>query len=260
MLVVSDVHGAFEPLAELARSGEPLLVLGDMLNLLDYRTGEGITAEILGREVALDVAAARAAGDFGRMRDIWSEHVEDWETFRAAWSDQAERQYRAMRAALEGTSGYTTFGNVDRPSMLRDHLPDGWRFVHGEVLEIEGWRIGVVGGGTETPLRAQGEVTDAEMRRELAGLGDVDILCTHVPPALRPMRFDVVTGREERSSLPILEWILEHQPMRHLHGDVHQPQAARWRIGRTLCTNVGYFRATGRAVRLEPRSLATTGH
>ncbi len=48
MLVVSDVHGAFDALADLKRYDEPLLVLGDLLNLLDYRTGEGITADGLG--------------------------------------------------------------------------------------------------------------------------------------------------------------------------------------------------------------------
>ena len=26
----------------------------------------------------------------------------------------------------------------------------------------------------------------------------------------------------------------------------HQPQAVTWNIGKTLCRNVGYFRATGR--------------
>lgn len=254
MLIVSDVHGAFDDLAALARTGETLLVLGDMLNLLDYRTGEGMTAEILGRDVAIDIAAARATGDFDRMREIWTEHVEDWEAFRAAWAERATAQYRQMADALRGTKGYTTFGNVDRPEMLREHLPDGWTFVHAEILELEGWRLGIVGGGTETRLRAQGEVTDDEMRAALAGLGEVDVLCSHVPPAVRSMRLDVVTGREERASGPILDWIRANQPELHFHGDVHQPQAARWRLGRTVCTNVGYFRATRRATRLDPRS------
>jgi hypothetical protein len=41
----------------------------------------------------------------------------------------------------------------------------------------------------------------------------------------------------------------------HLFGDVHQPQASRWRIGRTQCVNVGYFRATGRVFRLDVSDL-----
>lgn len=255
MLIVSDVHGAFEPLARLARGPETLLVLGDLLNLMDYRTGEGITADILGYDVARRIAGARAAGDFGAMRTIWSQEIgADHEGFRARFDQGALDQYRAMRNLLEGTTGFATFGNVDRPDQLRAHLPDGWRFVHGEVLEIEGWRVGVVGGGIATPLHARGEVTDDEMRAALDAIGPVDVLCSHLPAAVRPMHLDVVTGRVERASLPILEYLHRHRPRFHFYGDVHQPQALTWRVGPTRCRNVGYFRATRRPVRLDPRS------
>jgi len=258
VLIVSDIHGAFEPLAELARGSETVLVLGDLLNLMDYRTGEGITADILGRDTAMRIARARAAGDFGEMRSIWSEAIgADADGFRAQFEANALGQYQEMHRQLEGTRGYATFGNVDRPGQLRSHLPEGWRFVDGEVLEIDGWKIGVVGGGISTPLHASGEVTDEEMRHKLEAIGSVDVLCSHLPPAVRPMHYDVVTGRTERASQPILEYILEHQPTYHYYGDVHQPQASSWRIGATRCRNVGYFRATQRAVRHEPRSGST---
>lgn len=261
MLIVSDVHGAFEPLAALARGPEPVLVLGDLLNLMDYRTGEGITADILGRDVARRIGRARAAGDFAGMREIWAQEIgSDHEGFRAQFDALAIRQYEAMRAALAGTSGYATYGNVDRPAQLEAHLPNGWRFVDGEVIELEGWRIGIVGGGVSTPLHAAGEVTDGEMEAKLQAIGPVDILCSHLPPEVRPMHFDVVTGRKERASRPILEYLLEHRPRYHYYGDVHQPQASTWRVGGTLCRNVGYFRATARPVRHEPRfGSATAG-
>ena len=35
------------------------------------------------------------------------------------------------------------------------------------------------------------------------------------------------------------------RPRAALFGHVHQPLAARMRVGRTECVNVGYFRATG---------------
>jgi len=255
VLIVSDVHGAFEPLAAIARGPETLLILGDLLNLMDYRTGDGITADILGRDAAKRIARARANGDFGGMRTIWADEIgSDYETFRHRFEAHALDQYAAMRDALEGTSGYCTFGNVDRPGQLRDHLPDGWRFVDGEVVELDGWTVGIVGGGISTPLHASGEVTDEDMARKLEAIGPVDILCSHLPPAVRSMHLDVVTGRPERASQPILDYIVEHQPFFHYYGDVHQPQASTWRIGRTRCRNVGYFRATARAVRHEPRS------
>ena len=260
MLIVSDVHGAFEPLAALAAGSEAVLVLGDLLNLLDYRTGEGITADVLGLDIARRIARARGEGDFGEMRSIWAATIgDDRDAFRARFDEEARRQYREMERALEGTCGYATFGNVDRPRQLQDHLPDGWQFVDGEVLELDGWRVGVVGGGTATPLGAQGEVTDDQMREKLAAIGPVDVLCSHLPPAVRPLHLDVVTGRSERASRPILDYLLEHRPRYHFYGDVHQPQASRWRIGPTSCRNVGYFRATCRAVRLDPREGASGG-
>jgi len=41
----------------------------------------------------------------------------------------------------------------------------------------------------------------------------------------------------------------------HFFGDVHQPQASTWRIGSTRCRNVGYFRATERALPLDLADL-----
>ena len=98
-------------------------------------------------------------------------------------------------------------------------------------------------------------MSDDAMSSMLEALGPVDVLCTHVPPAVRPLRTDVVTGREERGSAPVREYIERVQPRFHLFGDVHQPQASTWRLGHTRCANAGYFRATGRFLRLEGTSL-----
>ena len=62
MLIVSDVHARFEALSEAARSGETLLVLGDLLNFIDYRTNEGLLAEVAGTAFAGRLVALRAAG------------------------------------------------------------------------------------------------------------------------------------------------------------------------------------------------------
>lgn len=253
MLLVSDVHGAFEDLARVAAGGETLLVLGDLINLMDYRTGEGITAEVLGIERARTIARSRAVGDFAAMRASWREGVgDDREAFSRAFEDAVRRQYEAAREALTGARAFVTYGNVDRPGLLAAHLPEGVAFVDGDVHEIEGVRIGFVGGGVSTPLGAEGEVTDEEMAAKLSAIGEVEVLCSHLPPAVAPLHRDVVTGRLERASRPILEYLEDVGPRLHFFGDVHQPQASTWRVGRTICRNVGYFRATRRAVRFDP--------
>ncbi len=258
MLLASDVHGAFADLARIAARGETLVMMGDFINFVDYRTSEGILADVLGREFVMDVSAHRARGDYAASRRLWKGRLaDDAGGVRGGIQAAVERQYEELSRALSGGHGFTTFGNVDWPGLLQRSLPEGFRFVDGEVVEIDGLIVGMVGGGMPTPLGVPGEVSEVEMAEKLTTMGPVDVLCTHVPPAVPALRRDVITGRLEGGSEAVLEYVLRHRPLRHFFGDVHQPQATRWRIGNTLCVNVGYFRATRRGVRCEvPASYA----
>lgn len=250
MLLVSDIHGAFDALRRVAGWGEPLLILGDFLNFLDYRTLEGMVADELGTEFAAEVAEYRRLGDYQGARAAWgAAFTTTGRDLREAFFDRARQQYVAAAAALDGATGFATYGNVDLPEMLADHLPSGMAFVESGVVEVEGRRVGLVGGATVSAFLGGQSVSEAEMAERLAALGEVDILCTHIPPSVRPLRTDVVTGRQERASKAITEYLLEQRPAYHYFGDVHQPQAVEWRVGATRCRNVGYFRATGRPVR-----------
>jgi Icc-related predicted phosphoesterase len=253
ILAISDVHFAIDALRRVVGLGETVLILGDLVNLTDYRTGEGAVADVLGLEFARASAAARAVGDYEGMRDLWSGRAAGrFDEVRAEIGEAINAQYREVAGALEGGSGYVIHGNVDRPGSLRANLPDDFVYVHGEVVEIEGLRFGFVGGGAPTALQAEGEISDDEMQGLLEQIGPVDILCTHVPAAVGSLRTDVITGRAERGSGPILDYLVREKPRLHLFGDVHQPQATVWRVGPTRCRNVGYFRATGRPLRIDP--------
>ena len=257
MLFISDVHDAPEALRRLVALGEEIVILGDLVNLTDYRTGQGAVADVLGLDFAARTSAARARGDYPRMRALWSEEADvTGEDLRSQIGDQLAAQYQRAGEALAGGHGLVIHGNVDRPELLMTILPPDFSYVHGQVVERAGLRIGFVGGGVSTPLGADGEVSDEEMSELLAGLGRVDVLCSHVPPAVPSLRTDVVTGREERGSGPLLAYLLDSQPSFHLFGDVHQPKASMWRLGRTRCYNAGYFRATGRFLRLEGAAIA----
>ena len=258
MIFVSDVHGADKGLARLSQLDEPIVVLGDLVNLTDYRSGQGAIADVLGVEFARKSALARAAGDYRGMRSLWEDRAgDDVVALRQEIGLALDSQYHQVSESLTGASGYVIHGNVDRPGKLKDSLPDSFEFVHGGVVEIENLRVGLVGGGIATPMAVEGEVSDEDMTRLLEGLGRVDVLGTHVPPAVSALRRDVITGREERGSEPIREYIVEYQPKYHFFGDVHQAQATEWRIGRTQCRNAGYFRATGRFLRLKNRTVET---
>ena len=248
MLFVSDIHGASESLRRVASLGEPLLILGDIINYIDYRSNEGIVAEISGRHVVDEFVRIRAVEGNAAASDFW--HIE-W-TGRPAdlegrYEEAIEAAYRDVCAALRGSRAFVTYGNVDRPDMLAANLPEGTRFVDAEVVEIDGLRIGFAGGGLAS-IGTPGEVTEVEMEAKLDQLGPIDILATHVPPAVSALASDVIGGRE-KGSTAILDFLEREQPAYHYFGDIHQPRATTWRVGPTTCVNVGYFRATGRPVR-----------
>jgi len=248
VLLVADIHGAADALARVAACEEPLLVLGDLVNLIDYRTNDGIVADVVGKDVVKQISKLRALRLRSEASDVWEAATAGRrDEINDAIRDRMAQEYRLVCAALDGADAYVTFGNVDRPDMLCQHLPDSAQYVDGETRIIEGSTVGFVGGGIPR-IGGAGEVEPDDMSAKLDRLGPVDILCTHVPPDVQPLASDVI-GRTRKASKEILDYLIEHQPAFHYFGDIHQPQATTWRIGNTTCINVGYFRATGRAVR-----------
>src|SRR5687767_9931373 len=100
MLVLSDIHFAIEALRRVVAEGETLLILGDLVNLTDYRTGEGAVADVLGMEFARASAAARGAGDYQHMRGLWLETVGDRiDEIRTAIGEAIDAQYASVSKA-----------------------------------------------------------------------------------------------------------------------------------------------------------------
>jgi len=246
MRLIADVHGAVEALRRVVTQPGPLLILGDLINFIDYRTNQGIVTEISGQEFTNRMVALRTAGEAVAAGALWQDFRKGREDeLQQLYDDAIGRAYDEILEPLVGIEAYVTFGNVDRPELMREKLPPGPRFVDGNVIEMQGLRVGFAGGGIIS-IGTQGEVGEEEMAAKLSSLGPVDILCTHVPPAVDSLQRDVVGGRA-KGSQAILEYVQSEQPRWHYFGDVHQPQATTWRIGATTCQNVGYFRATGRA-------------
>jgi Icc-related predicted phosphoesterase len=248
VLIVSDVHGANDALAVVASYGEPLLVLGDLLNFIDYRTYEGLLADVAGTAFVAEMVARRGRGDRKGAARLWRSFASGREAeIKARYDRLIGASYAEAAEALDGAEAYVTYGNVDRPDMLERALTGRSRFVDGEVVEIEGLTVGFAGGGASN-LGVPGEVSEDEMAAKLARLGPVDVLCTHVAPAVAQLSTDVVAGRVKESRA-VLDYVTRQRPRWHYFGDIHQPQATEWRVGDTLCRNAGYFRATRRPLR-----------
>jgi Icc-related predicted phosphoesterase len=93
--------------------------------------------------------------------------------------------------------------------------------------------------------RTPNEMSEDEFQAKLDAVGAVDVMCTHIPPAVPELLYDTVARRMEQGSVALLEAIKRTQPRYALFGHVHQPLVRRTRIGNTECLNVGHFRATG---------------
>ena len=250
MLLVADVHGAWARLRRVAAGGCPILVLGDLPNLIDYRTMDGLLVEVFGKGVVAEASHLRWSGDYEGARRVWRAATRGrGKEISARLGSLLREEYLAAAAALAGAEAYATYGNVDDPVLMAEVMGSaGIRFVDGEAVEIGGLRVGFAGGGIGPDPGAPGIVTEDEMGDKLSRIGAVDILCTHVAPAVGPLGYDVVAG-SSKHSVAVLEYLMDQRPPFHYFGDVHQPQATAWRVGFTRCRNVGFFRSTGRAVR-----------
>jgi Icc-related predicted phosphoesterase len=245
--VVSDVHGHADALPAAADGADALFCLGDLLLFVDYADqGQGIYADLFGAEAARRFVALRTAKQFEEARAMTTELWAGLDGEPAQHLEQAaRRQYAALFAALPEPA-YLTYGNVDLPRLWQDYLRPGHTVLDGARLELDGLSFGFVGGGLRSVYRTPNEIDDDAFEAKVAAVGEVDVLCSHIPPAVPQLLYDTVARRMERGSAALLAAVRRHQPRYLLFGHVHQPLARRVRIGRTECHNVGHFRATGR--------------
>jgi Icc-related predicted phosphoesterase len=243
---VSDVHGRADALAGAGRGADALICLGDLLLFLDYADyGQGIFADLFGAEATQVYVELRTAGRFDEARELSARLLAQKTESRAVLFETAiSRQYADLFGALPEPA-YLTYGNVDVPAMWPRHAKPGHHILDGSAVDLDGWRFGFVGGGLKSAYRTPNELTEEEFRAKLEAVGEVDVLCTHIPPAVPGLLYDTVARRLEKGSVALLDTIRATRPRYSIFGHVHQPLARRTRIGITECLNVGHFRATG---------------
>jgi Icc-related predicted phosphoesterase len=242
--VVSDVHGNSRDLATAGDGADALVCLGDLILFLDYADhSRGIFPELFGVESADHIVELRTARRFAEAREF---SAELWAGIdRAEATERAVRkQYAELFAAFPSRT-YATYGNVDMPPLWPEYAGEGTTVLDGETADIGGLRFGFVGGGLRTPMRTPYEIDDEAYSAKVEALGEVDVLCSHIPPDVPELCYDTVARRFERGSEALLRAVRSVRPRFHLFGHVHQPLVQRMRIGPTECVNVGHFNATG---------------
>ncbi|HET6859789.1 MAG TPA: metallophosphoesterase [Streptomyces sp.] len=248
--VVSDVHGNAKDLARAGEGADALVCLGDLVLFLDYADhSRGIFPDLFGVENADLIVELRTARRFDEARDLGRRLWAGLDR-KAATEAAVRKQYAELFAAFP-TPTYATYGNVDMPGLWPEYAGAGTTVLDGERVEIGGRVFGFVGGGLRTPMNTPYEIDDEEYAAKVEALGEVDVLCSHIPPEVPELVYDTVARRFERGSRALLDAIHRTRPRYALFGHVHQPLARRMRVGATECVNVGHFASTGRPWALE---------
>ncbi|HEX4831240.1 MAG TPA: metallophosphoesterase [Trebonia sp.] len=256
--MVSDVHAAADALAG-AGGADMLICLGDLLLFLDYADpGQGVYAELYGAEYTRQYIELRLAKRFDEARELTRRLMAEHARSASGGTDSSggglrgpaepilRRQYQELFAALPSPA-YLTYGNVDVPDMWAQYLRPGQQVIDGGQVRVGGHSFGFAGGGLISPYHTPNEVPEEAFRAKLDAMmadGPVDVVCTHIPPAIPELLYDTVARRLETGSVALLDLIRRAQPRYAVFGHVHQPLARRVRVGRTECVNVGHFRAT----------------
>jgi Icc-related predicted phosphoesterase len=251
--VVSDVHGNADALARAGDGADALIVLGDLLDFVDYHDhSAGILGRIFGAEKVSVFANLRRDRKHGEAaayaRSLWAELTDPTAVMEHAIREQYAEMFAAMTAPT-----YAMPGNVDVPALWSEYASERVHVVDGEVAEIGGAKFGFVGGALaprDAVVRRNGRWfpylrAEDDYDAAVDGLPDVDVLCSHIPPAAAELCYDVLARRFELGSAALLRAIGRWSPRLSLFGHVHQPLASRMRIGRTECVNVGHFQRTG---------------
>lgn len=245
--VVSDVHGSFDALARVADRAEFLIVLGDLLEYVDYyEPSAGILGSVFGADAVMSFAKLRKAGEFEKMHTYESRLWDSLADPEATLAEIVRMQYEQV-VTLMPSNAVVTLGNVDDPRAWDSIAPAHLRHRDGECVDVDGVRVGFVAGGclkrppTTWPWSYY-ERTPEQYLERVGRLEALDVLCSHVPPDLQDLRYDTNAERQEMYGRGLLELIDRERPGMALSGHVHHPRRHEVRRGATRCINVGFFK------------------
>ena len=210
MFFISDVHHGLASIKNIPDTKEPVVILGDLINWIDYRTGQGIAEDVFGKEIVIKLVQLRKDHNFKDRRKLWSSMFEENpDLIQEKLEIAIYRQYKEVFNALKKFEVWIIPGNVDSVDMIKETMTSNVNYVDGKVLEYKNLKIGFAGGGVPTPINARGEISDESFSLKLNRLGRVDIICTHAPPFVRELITDVITNKEEQGWSSLKDYILE---------------------------------------------------
>ncbi len=115
--VVADLHGAVGALSKAVPDGATLLLLGDLLNVIDYFEMSGILVDLFSPEAVKKVVDLRARGELEEARRVMRERSAGREEeIRGEFGRLALAQYAEVFSMLPDPT-HMILGNVDVPNL-----------------------------------------------------------------------------------------------------------------------------------------------
>ena len=94
MLFISDVHHGLDSLKLLPKTKEPIVILGDLINWIDYRNGDGIAKDVFGDANLNRLIELRKDHNFDERKNLWQDlFSDDPDGKQQKIEDAIERQY-----------------------------------------------------------------------------------------------------------------------------------------------------------------------
>lgn len=241
--LVADVHGEIDSLKEVLEPNDTLVLLGDLINWVDFKSLDGMLSQILSKQEIAEILEEVARGNREKAKAKAAALLSSAGPHAEKLREMARNTYLKLSSAIP-CRAYVLYGNADYPDIMKECLPSNASLVEAGCALIHGVRFGFVSG--VPPFRwsvgLPGETDEETYRKRIENLGPVDVLCTHFPPAFPELTFDIVANRSEEGSKDLIEYIEKIQPDYAFFGHVHQPREREKEVGRTRCINTGYFR------------------
>jgi Icc-related predicted phosphoesterase len=251
--IASDIHGAYDELANLLHSDDTAILLGDYVNIIDYEDLSGILSEFIDRGTIKKTVDLIQSGDIRAAGKLMKETSSNVDNLFGRISARVDECYAGFFPKLK-CRAFIIHGNVDYPEFIPKYTGSNLTYIRDQKSVVMGGRkLGFVSGHPKMTYSfgMPGEVKPEEFQKRLAALGPVDHLFVHPPPAIEDLAWDTAAFRNEGGSEALVDYVREHQPATVHFGHVHKPRKREACIGRTRMINVGCFRDEKKITTLE---------
>lgn len=242
--IASDIHGAYDALARAVSPEDTLFLLGDYINVIDYKDMSGVMAEFVDEAAIRAVVDLIASDRAAEAKALMKQTAMSIEGFFDKLGVRVNECYRDLFAKLPCRTILIN-GNVDFPIWLTPHLREHTHYVREfETFDMDGRRVGFINGhpSMNYSFGMPGEIDPAEFARRLDAIGPVDHLFVHCPPAIEELSYDTLARRDEGGNPDLLRYAETHRPRTVHFGHVHVPRMRALTVGETQFINVGPFR------------------